>query len=88
MEYKYTCEVVLQAQLGETFSNNLTNTTFHLDLCVEVGKLLRIVTQTPDFLLEFNREGDDVRRRTAVICDPFHNAGEIFVLLAEIVFHA
>lgn len=87
-EDNHTCEIVLQAQLRETFGYNLADPTLHLDILVELGKLLRLITQTPNFLLKFDREGDDVCWCSAVFRDPFYDAGEVFVLLAEVVFHA
>jgi hypothetical protein len=70
-----------------TFVGDLSEAALDLDIGHEGVECGLVVAQVPQLLLELDGEGDDVCACAAVGLDPFGDLGEVFALLAEVVFH-
>lgn len=82
-----TGEVVLQAELCEPFRDDLAQPRLDLALLEELGLRGRVVLHAVQLLLELDREGDDVLRDAAVLCDPLGDQRQVLALLSEVVLH-
>lgn len=80
-------EVVLQTELVETFVSDLSEAALDLDIGHEGVECGLVVTEGPELLFELNGEGNDICTLATVGLDPLCDLGQVFALLAEVVFH-
>ena len=86
-KYEHTGEVVLQAELCESLSDDLLQLGANFALLEERGLRVWVILHAVDLLFELDGEGDDVSGNATVLGDPLGNGRQVLALLPQIVLH-